>query len=479
MAGEELRKRLVDVPGIGDCFVGTIHAFANKILRNSGEEYKLYSEEIQDQFMNVLISIYGKFLTMEKYLIYKDLHKKVDLGILDEHEISNMMNPSEMYEINVFMGLIDDEKYPENIKTLCKKHNIITFDELLKRTTTYFKEINGKVEYLFVDEFQDIGPLEKRFFQALNADNYFYIGDEKQCQPKGTLVTMSDGTFKKIEELKIGDEVLSYSLTDGHYFAQTRKGSGKKILDISEHFENELIEIELENGLRSSYTKNHRCLAKIHYEGNENKSVVYIMQNEKGYFRVGSTKLFTFGERNFGLRSRMNTEKATKGWILKVCDNQYDAWLKEQICAYKYGIPQTTWVYKETKSQEENIAKLYEILGDLKPKVKKCLEHFGRDINYPIFIKNTNKHFSKLHVTEVNACNLIPEIMDMAVPYKNGTERYKHDYYQIKEVKCLSLLEQQKVYGLKIEDTETYVADGILTHNSLYGFKRRGCKLFS
>ena len=86
----------------------------NKILKNSGEEYKLYSEEIQDQFMNVLISIYGKFLTMEKYLIYKDLHKKIDLGILDEHEISNMMNPSEMYEINVFMGLIKDEKYPKN-----------------------------------------------------------------------------------------------------------------------------------------------------------------------------------------------------------------------------------------------------------------------------------------------------------------------------------------------------------------------------
>ena len=37
MAGEELRKRLVDVPGIGDCFVGTIHAFANKILKNSGK----------------------------------------------------------------------------------------------------------------------------------------------------------------------------------------------------------------------------------------------------------------------------------------------------------------------------------------------------------------------------------------------------------------------------------------------------------
>lgn len=181
MAAEELKERLIDVPGIGDCFVGTIHAFANKIFKNSGEEYKLFTEEIENQFMNVLISIYGKFLTMDRYLVYKDLQKKIDLGILDDKEARNSMSPSEMYEIDTFMGENVDEKYPENIKTLCKKHHIINFDELLKKTTAYFKEIGGKVEYLFVDEFQDIGPLEKKFFQALNADNYFYVGDEKQA----------------------------------------------------------------------------------------------------------------------------------------------------------------------------------------------------------------------------------------------------------------------------------------------------------
>jgi superfamily I DNA/RNA helicase len=175
MAAEEMKERLIDVPGIGDCFIGTIHSFANKIFKNSNEEYKLYTEEIQDKFMNVLISIYGKSLTMDKYLLYKDLRHKVDLGILDESEIDKMILPSEKYELNVFFGNIEDSKYPENIKTLCKKHNVITFDELLKRTAQYFKEIGGKVEYLFVDEYQDIGPLEKNFFMALNADNYFYI----------------------------------------------------------------------------------------------------------------------------------------------------------------------------------------------------------------------------------------------------------------------------------------------------------------
>ena len=180
MAAEELKERLIDVPGIGDAFIGTIHSFANKIFKNSNEDYKLYTEEIQDQFMTVLVNLYAKSLTMDKYFIWKDAKKKIDLGILDENELQNLLLPSEIYEINVFMGEIKNDEYKDNIKTLCKKHNVITFDELLRKTTEYFKSIGGKVEYLFVDEFQDIGPLEKNFFKSLNADNYFYVGDEKQ-----------------------------------------------------------------------------------------------------------------------------------------------------------------------------------------------------------------------------------------------------------------------------------------------------------
>lgn len=181
MAAEEMKERLIDVPGIGDCFIGTIHSFANKIFKNSDEKYQLYTEEIENQFMNVLISLYAKSLTMEKYLLFKDLKRKVDLGTANEDELETFLLPSEKYELDVFYGGIKDSKYPQNIDILCKKHNVITFDELLKKTTQYFKEINGKVEYLFVDEYQDIGPLEKEFFISLNADNYFYVGDEKQA----------------------------------------------------------------------------------------------------------------------------------------------------------------------------------------------------------------------------------------------------------------------------------------------------------
>ena len=180
MAAEELKERLVDVPGIGDCFVGTIHAFANTIFKNSKEEYKIFTEEIQDRFMNILITLYAKYLTMDKYLDYKDFKKKIDLGIADENIIKQYFTSGEKYEIDCFLYNAKTDEYPENIKSLCRKNNVITFDELLIKTTEYFKSINGKIEYLFVDEYQDIGPLEKNFFQALNADNYFYVGDEKQ-----------------------------------------------------------------------------------------------------------------------------------------------------------------------------------------------------------------------------------------------------------------------------------------------------------
>lgn len=181
MAAEEMKERLSDVKGIGDCFIGTIHSFANKIFKNSDEDYKLFNEDIQDQFMNVLITLHAKFTKLEDYFQYKEYLKKVDSGLMEECDIQNLMPRKSLYEIKVFLDEIEDSNYPQTMKSLCKKHNVITFDELLKKTTQYFKEIDGKVEYLFVDEYQDIGPLEKDFFISLNADNYFYIGDEKQA----------------------------------------------------------------------------------------------------------------------------------------------------------------------------------------------------------------------------------------------------------------------------------------------------------
>lgn len=180
MAAEELKERLIDVPGIGDCFVGTIHSFANKILGNSGIEYKILNDELTDKYINIFINLCAQHLTFNTYLDMKEDIKKMDLGLLPEDTLHRKYTAGEVYELNFFMHQDPDKTYTRTLKSICKQNNTLTFDELLVQTTKYFKEINGKVEYLFVDEYQDIGTLEKKFFQALNADNYFYVGDEKQ-----------------------------------------------------------------------------------------------------------------------------------------------------------------------------------------------------------------------------------------------------------------------------------------------------------
>lgn len=221
MATEEMKERLADVKGIGDCFIGTIHSFANKIFKNSNEEYKLFNEDIRDQFMNVLITLHAKFTKLEDYFQYKEYLKKVDNGLMEECDIQNLMPRKSLYEIKVFLDEIEDKNYPQTMKTLCKKHNVITFDELLKKTTQYFKEINGKVEYLFVDEYRDIGPLEKDFFISLNADNYFYIGDEKQA-----IYAFKGGNVRFFLNLINSSKWKTYYLNNNYR-------CGQKIIDVA------------------------------------------------------------------------------------------------------------------------------------------------------------------------------------------------------------------------------------------------------
>lgn len=182
-AADEMKQRLADVEGIGDAFIGTIHSFANRILKNSGIKYDLLTKDKEIDIMKSLIKSYGKFVTPEQYMEYADIKRDVELGIRDESYLTEVFKPSVLHEIEVFYGKAlssEREEYPENLYTVCKRFNIITFDELLKECTKYFESIGGELEYLLVDEFQDIGTSEHRFIMGLHAENNFFVGDDWQ-----------------------------------------------------------------------------------------------------------------------------------------------------------------------------------------------------------------------------------------------------------------------------------------------------------
>lgn len=183
-AADEMRSRLKDVSDIGDAFIGTIHSFANRILKASGKKYDLLTAEKEIEIVRYLISKYASYVTQDDYMNYLDLRHLIKLGAKDESVLSAEFTPSIMYELSIFYGnhpkSYDIKNYPENLYTVCKCRGIITFDELLIECTKYFKSINAKIEYLLVDELQDIGMNEYSFIMALNADNNFFVGDDWQ-----------------------------------------------------------------------------------------------------------------------------------------------------------------------------------------------------------------------------------------------------------------------------------------------------------
>ncbi len=182
-AANELYNRLSDISKIKECFIGTIHAYANKLLKKTGLEYDIFSEYYQTLFMEQLLSSHGThyYCTMNDYIEFVKYDKLISSGRMSNAELRTKFSDYKVYdELMCLLGKKSNPSYKETVVTLCKKNNVITFDELIELATKYFKETNTNLEYLFVDELQDIGYLEYNFLMSLNATNNFVIGDDYQ-----------------------------------------------------------------------------------------------------------------------------------------------------------------------------------------------------------------------------------------------------------------------------------------------------------
>ncbi len=218
MAADEMRERLSNVPVLGDAFIGTIHSFANKIYRNSGEPYTLMTEEAEQLIMEeILNKPEFSALTLKRWLQYRDACREVELGKKDEAYAQEFLTYEE------FNVLVRSAPLREKIR---KRDNIITFDELLEYATSYYEALGASIEHLLVDELQDIDTLEYKFIRALNAEHYFFVGDDYQAIYgfKGGNV----GIFKKL--CKQDKTFTTYYLTRNYRSTGAIINLGEKVI---------------------------------------------------------------------------------------------------------------------------------------------------------------------------------------------------------------------------------------------------------
>lgn len=298
-----------------------------------------------------------------------------------------------------------------------------------------------------------------------------YQWKHEPCQPAGTKVVTPNGIVN-IEDLKDGDVVVSYDSYSG--LVKGTKNGGYKVKTAKRKYEGTLYGVRC-NGMETWATDNHKFTVRFN-SGAKKNFCTYLMKRGTRW-RVGVT--VCYDARQFGLKTRFKQENADAAWIIAVHESKEKAQIMEQLVAVKYGLPYTVWELDRgqkvptSKRKYEDIDWLYDNLDPLRMELgaRQLLEDYGRSIRYPLLTREICRDkFSTRVTATVAACNLIPGLMQVPV----STE---YDYSTNKNFKWVEIDEIARkqycdwVYSLDVEKYQHYIADGIVVHNCIYGWK--------
>jgi len=337
-------------------------------------------------------------------------------------------------------------------------------------------------DFLVLDEAQDTNPVVLGILKNQQAQTAC-VGDAHQCQPAGTMVAVvtkksTSGAKAKgatsaraewesvpIERIKRGDRVVSYNISGRHL-----RADGDLVTRVaSRQFSGNLVRVFV-GGKVIDFTPNHRCVVKIN-GGLKGKHVVYLMR-KGGSFRIGKSQAgYTSQHGQLGFMARASNEGAEKVWVLSIHDSDREARIAEAVTAAKFGLPVIMFKDSMAKSRSANrngdqayIDAVFSALGDLTHNAIAALNAHGRHLEYPIWRKGA-ANLKNRRVTEIHACNL----MD-GMNFISGSER-GHGRPDMAPIKVERIPFSGIVYSIEVANVKTYIANGFVTHNSIYQWR--------
>lgn len=392
--------------------------------------------------------------------------RKIDLLLTDPPYNVN-------YEGGTGMKIQNDNMEDEQFRQFLRDA-FLTADTVMKPGAAFYIWHADSEGYNFRGACHDIGwKVRQCLIWAKNTlvmGRQDYQWKHEPCQPAGTMVWTPSGK-KPIEELNDGDRVISFDTVGG---AVRGYKDGYEIKTASRHYDGILYGIKAD-GKQTWATDNHEFSVRFNHDTAEVWST-YLMVNEKGWWRVGVTR--TYDARGFGLKHRFDQEHATAAWIISTFGNQADAQMGEQLLACKYGIPYTYWNVSRGQSDEYNVRTEKQIewlysnldLEEMRKRAELLLANYGRSIKFPLVSEKVKAdRFSRRVTAKINACNIIPGLMMVPIPKEHYEGTRTFEWATIEAVDHKE--HHGKVYSLAVAKHHHYIADGIVTHNCLYGWK--------
>lgn len=498
-----LKRKAKDMPNVNVC---TLHSLGLQMLQRNYPNEELALDEFKyKSYLNTNIKTLSSINTYElskrdfaRYM--NNIEDFINFGRCYLCEtVKDLDFIADRYDIDT----IADEKEIALDVLEYGKHNLsqIDYTDMIWLPNVLFcKPIGLQYDWIFIDEAQDLSVCQREIVLKCRKINtrMVLVGDSEQCQPTGTKIMLPDGTEKNIEDVNVGDYVVTYNPNYGRYVGYKNysvKGNityqaCKKVLGVETHKENKLLTVKTKSGKISKYTPNHICYARLNGKYCQTAYAVYIMMNEKGMYRIGKTKLRR-NSNTFSLNHRMKSEGCIKAWIIGIYDTEKEARVSEIVNSCKFGIPQIIFDYERASNHgkhrkpyfsNEEIEKIYFEIGEnIDERVKKCLEYYNKKIEYPFIEHGGKNYISSDHFLEIRACNLFPKYMEVNI-LDGSNFKYKKVYNQKRnefkeylrtpdEIESIDYETGEfDVWSLDVEKYHNYVADGILTHNCLYSF---------
>ena len=404
--------------------------------------------------------------------------------------------------------------------------NAMDFDDLLVRTVNVlelFEEVRMRYARAFahvlVDEYQDTNHAQYRLLQLLVGGgreapargrrvqleghrNLAVVGDDSQCLVQGTIVTMADGTGKAIEDVRPGDEVLScYGTGDLRPALVARTHRSRAEVGVA---------ITLKSGRRIVSTPEHTHFAGYRVRSTPQMHLTYLMRHRDKGFRVGTSRVYTACQKRpvIGVACRTRGERADAAWV--VGTHQSEAAAGGALLAEEGFDPDPPHFIPASYEGRRRLVTVtlcadrrgatpmhLVAVGGRDPRARAALEGLGLNVRpakrgslswryesvfkdfgavmaivariravLPVSVRRQARLGAQGDALERNTLPFTP-----AASVMPGMTMFVEDcgYDTVESVERVRL--DRPVFDLDVQDTHNFIAGGVVTHNSIYGFR--------
>jgi DNA helicase-2/ATP-dependent DNA helicase PcrA len=353
-AAREMRTRIEELVGesASGMWLGTFHALGARLLRRDGESigvptsFVIYDEADRVVALRRASEVAG--VDAKRY-------PPSQIG----HAISAAKN--ELMDAAAYAASPDARGYlgaqVAKVYTAYERDmhaaGALDFDDLLLRAVQLLRDVeplrehyNERFKHVLVDEYQDTNHAQYVMVALLTEArrNLTVVGDDDQCLVEGTLVTMADGSRRRIEDVRVGDAVRS-CYGSGDFRPATVVRTARRDAATG-------VRITTRGGRALVSTPEHTHFAGYRLGTAPQYHFVYLMQKRGVGYRLGTSQVYTRGQVDpvVGFVQRARQEHADALWVVATHATENAARADEYVTSLRYQIPTIPFVARKGRS---------------------------------------------------------------------------------------------------------------------------------